>query len=78
VGITTGFNREAVQRPQRQLQPEQPLVRPIKPRSRSVSFHCQLAHGSQTGVISGVTNVRDIYRKIADCYDIQPSEVRIR
>ena len=36
-------------------------------------FHCQQAHGSPTGIISGFTNVRELYQKIADCYEI-PSE----
>jgi hypothetical protein len=38
-------------------------------------FHCQLAHGSPTGLISGFTNVKELYQKIADCYDIDPKEV---
>lgn len=38
-------------------------------------FHCQQAHGSPTGLISGFTNVKELYEKIADCYDIHPSEV---
>lgn len=36
-------------------------------------FHCQQAHGSPTGIISGFTNVKELYQKIAECYDI-PSE----
>lgn len=38
-------------------------------------FHCQQAHGSPTGLISGFTNVKELYEKIAECYDIQSSEV---
>lgn len=38
-------------------------------------FHCQQAHGSPTGLISGFTNVKELYEKIAECYDIQPAEV---
>lgn len=38
-------------------------------------FHCQLAHGSPTGVISGFTNVRELYEKIAACYDMDPVQV---
>ena len=38
-------------------------------------FHCQLAHGSPTGLISGFNNVRELYQKIADCYDIPMEEV---
>jgi len=39
-------------------------------------FHCQQAHGSPTGVISEFTNVKELYQKIADCYDITPEQVR--
>ena len=38
-------------------------------------FHCQQAHGSPTGLISGFTNVKELYEKIAECYDIQANEV---
>ncbi|XP_037086944.1 PDZ domain-containing protein GIPC3-like [Pollicipes pollicipes] len=38
-------------------------------------FHCQLAHGSPTGIISGFTNVKELYQKIADCYDMPVSEI---
>ncbi|XP_065556483.1 PDZ domain-containing protein GIPC3-like isoform X2 [Artemia franciscana] len=38
-------------------------------------FHCQLAHGSPTGIIPGFTNVKELYGKIAECYDIQPEEI---
>ncbi|XP_006607621.1 PDZ domain-containing protein GIPC3 [Apis dorsata] len=38
-------------------------------------FHCQLAHGSPTGLISGFNNVRELYQKIAECYDIPIEEI---
>lgn len=38
-------------------------------------FHCQLAHGSPTGLISGFTNVKELYNKIAECYEIQPTDI---
>lgn len=38
-------------------------------------FHCQLAHGSPTGLISGFSSVRELYQKIAECYDIPVDEV---
>ncbi|CAH1772899.1 unnamed protein product [Owenia fusiformis] len=41
----------------------------------TLKFHCQQAHGSPTGIISGFTNVRELYQKIAQCYDISPSEI---
>ncbi|KAH9504117.1 PDZ domain-containing protein gipc1 [Bulinus truncatus] len=46
----------------------------IPPRPKLV-FHCQQAHGSPTGIISGFTNVKELYQKIADCYDIPVSEI---
>src|SRR5690348_9144747 len=39
-------------------------------------FHCQLAHGSPTGLISGFSNVKELYQKIADCFEIPVSTVR--
>ena len=40
-------------------------------------FRCQLAHGSTTGQISGFGNVRELYQKIAECYDLPAKEVKI-
>lgn len=42
-----------------------------------LSFHCQQAHGSPTGVISGFTNVKELYLKIAQCYNIESTDVSI-
>lgn len=39
-------------------------------------FHCQLAHGSPTGLISGFSNVKELYQKIAECYELPPTDVR--
>lgn len=38
-------------------------------------FHCQQAQGSPTGVISGFSNVKELYLRISECYDFEPSEV---
>ncbi|XP_076639640.1 PDZ domain-containing protein GIPC-like protein kermit [Colletes latitarsis] len=38
-------------------------------------FHCQLAHGSPTGLISGFSNVRELYQKIAECYELPVEEI---
>ncbi|XP_014250689.1 PDZ domain-containing protein GIPC3 [Cimex lectularius] len=38
-------------------------------------FHCQQAQGSPTGIISGFSNVKELYQKIAECYDFPPSEI---
>jgi len=40
-------------------------------------FHCQLAHGSPTGLISGFSNVKELYQKIADCFEIPAATVRL-
>lgn len=39
-------------------------------------FHCQLAHGSPTGLISGFGNVKELYQKIGDCFEIPAPTVR--
>jgi len=38
-------------------------------------FHCQQAQGSPTGLISGFSNVKELYEKIAECYDFPVDEV---
>ena len=38
-------------------------------------FNCQLAHGSPTGFISGFASVKELYQKIAECYDMSVDEV---
>ncbi|CAF2363874.1 unnamed protein product [Rotaria sp. Silwood2] len=38
-------------------------------------FHCQLAHGSPTGLISGFSNAKELYQKIADCFEISASTI---
>jgi hypothetical protein len=38
-------------------------------------FHCQQAHGSPTGLISGFSNVRELYQKIAECYEFPADDV---
>ncbi|KAM9386060.1 PDZ domain-containing protein GIPC3 [Pholidichthys leucotaenia] len=44
------------------------------PRPRLI-FHTQLAHGSPTGRIHGFTNVKELYAKIAEVFNISPSEI---
>lgn len=38
-------------------------------------FNCQLAHGSPTGFITGFASVKELYQKIAECYDFAMDEV---
>ncbi|XP_034386723.1 PDZ domain-containing protein GIPC3 [Cyclopterus lumpus] len=47
---------------------------PEYPRPRLI-FHTQLAHGSPTGRIHGFTNVKELYTKIAEVFNISPSEI---
>lgn len=46
------------------------------PKSQLV-FHCQQAQGSPLGLISGFSNVKELYEKIAECYDFPPDDVSI-
>ncbi|XP_077056820.1 PDZ domain-containing protein GIPC2 [Siphateles boraxobius] len=38
-------------------------------------FHTQLAHGSPTGRIEGFTNVKELYSKIAEAFNLRPDEI---
>ncbi|XP_051555654.1 PDZ domain-containing protein GIPC1-like [Myxocyprinus asiaticus] len=38
-------------------------------------FHTQLAHGSPTGRIEGFTNVKELYNKIAEAFNLNPDEI---
>lgn len=55
--------------PQPQPPPESNVSKP------QLVFHCQLAHGSPTGLISGFASVKELYQKIAECYDFSVDEV---
>lgn len=45
--------------------------------AKQLIFHCQLAHGSQTGFITGFSSVRELYQKIADYYEFPVEEVTV-
>ncbi|XP_063309394.1 PDZ domain-containing protein GIPC3 [Pelobates fuscus] len=49
--------------------PHPPRVRP------RLVFHTQLAHGSSTQRIEGFTNVKELYAKIAEVFNISPTEI---
>ncbi|KAK9732295.1 PDZ domain [Popillia japonica] len=53
----------------RDVSPPPPVRRP------QLVFHCQLAHGSPTGFISGFSNVKQLYEKVAENYDFPVSEI---
>lgn len=59
------------------LQHEQTRTSSRDLKSPSLVFHCQLAHGSPTGLISDFSNVRELYQKIAECYDLPAEEVSL-
>jgi hypothetical protein len=40
-------------------------------------FQCQLAEGSHTGHVSGFSNMKELYEKIAECFNIPASDVSI-
>lgn len=44
-------------------------------RAPKLVFHCQQAQGSPTGIISGFTNIAELYQKIAEAYDFPPTEI---
>ncbi|XP_043576671.1 PDZ domain-containing protein GIPC3 isoform X2 [Chiloscyllium plagiosum] len=52
--------------------PPPPPAPRIRPR---LIFHTQLAHGSPTGRIEGFTNVKELYTKIAEVFEISPAEI---
>lgn len=39
-------------------------------------FYAQLAHGSATGRVENFSSIRELYARIADVFEISPSEVR--
>uniref|UniRef100_A0A8C4R0X0 GIPC PDZ domain containing family, member 3 n=1 Tax=Eptatretus burgeri TaxID=7764 RepID=A0A8C4R0X0_EPTBU len=44
----------------------------LRPR---LAFHAQLAHGSSTGRVEGFGNVRELYGRLAEQFDIDPGEI---
>ncbi|GFV95315.1 PDZ domain-containing protein GIPC1 [Trichonephila clavipes] len=55
------------------VSPEQ--VRELPVHKPKLVFHCQQAQGSPTGIISGFTNIKELYQKISECYDFPVSDV---
>lgn len=64
--------KHASQSAQYQQQHQQSPQNNIK---NQLVFHCQLAHGSPTGLISGFSSVKELYQKIAECYDFAVDEI---
>lgn len=42
---------------------------------QNLVFHCQQAQGSPTGLVSNFSNVRELYQRVADCYDFSSDQV---
>nr|ACO15261.1 PDZ domain-containing protein GIPC1 [Caligus clemensi] len=57
------------------LSEETPANRSPSAHKPKLTFHCQQAQGSPTGIISGFTNVKELYQKIAEVYEIAASEI---
>ncbi|XP_020391205.1 PDZ domain-containing protein GIPC1-like [Rhincodon typus] len=45
---------------------------PLRPR---LVFHTQLAHGSATGRVEGFTNVRELYTKLGEAFNMEPAQI---
>jgi PDZ domain-containing protein GIPC len=60
-----------------QMHQQQMVSSPIKAAQPppTLVFHCQLANGSPTGLITGFSSVKELYQKIAECYDFGVDEV---
>ncbi|CAH0384650.1 unnamed protein product [Bemisia tabaci] len=54
--------------------PEDLKMEPENVQKPKLVFHCQQAQGSPTGLISGFSNVKELYQKIAQCYDFSVDE----
>lgn len=50
----------------------------VSPVTNSLQFYCQLAHGSPTAFVSGFSNVRELYEKIGEAFDMPSSDVSIK
>lgn len=48
---------------------------PQPPGKQKFVFQCQQAQGSPTGLITDFTNVKELYQKIAECYDFTASDI---
>lgn len=61
--------------PMQQQQMAPPPIKNTAAPPPSLVFHCQLANGSPTGLITGFSSVKELYQKIAECYDFSVDEV---
>lgn len=72
------FRRKGAKEAQRAAAPVAPAT-PATPEPRvdrpQLQFHCQQAQGSPLGIVSGFSSVRELYAKIAACYDFPPEDI---
>ena len=55
------------------------VVPPPSPTSRpKFVFRCQQAEGSPTGLISGFSNVKELYQKLSECYEFPVEDVSFK
>ncbi|CAG9832885.1 unnamed protein product [Diabrotica balteata] len=53
-----------------------PPVSPVSPVTRStLQFYCQLAHGSPTAFVSGFSNIKELYERIGECFNLPASDI---
>lgn len=50
-------------------------IRELPVHKPKLVFHCQQAQGSPTGIISGFTNIKELYQKISECYDFPVADI---
>lgn len=76
---TNGTNTPATNGFEYSQVPSIPQMKSISPTQQlpppQLVFHCQLANGSPTGLITGFSSVKELYQKIAECYDFPLDEV---
>ena len=49
-----------------------------QPTPRKLVFNAFLAHGSPPGKVEGFTNVKELYEKIGDAFDMPSDEVKLK
>ncbi|CAG9853557.1 unnamed protein product [Phyllotreta striolata] len=56
--------------------PSAPTAPPVSPVSKnSLQFYCQLAHGSPTTFVSNFKNIKELYERIGESFNIPASEI---
>ncbi|KAJ8688261.1 hypothetical protein QAD02_024056 [Eretmocerus hayati] len=73
--ITRSQQNSTLYQPDYRLQQQACPQRPQRPKQQQLAFYCQLAHGSATGVVSGFNSTRELYHKIAHCFNLRPEDI---